>query len=303
MLLWAAFEFLRYRSGFRTMSTLDLLQDPLVVRLLVTALLLLAVFGIRFLLVRRVVGDTHILEETQRRRLFYLRSAVTVTILLGLVLIWGGHLQNLLLSLTAVMVAVVIATKELLMCLSGFLLRTTGRLFSIGDWIECNGLRGEVTDQTLLSTTMLEVEGAAYGYGYTGRTLILPNSTFLIHPVLASTHARQYLQHRFVITLEQPVDPVAGLERLEREAEQAFAPYMEDARKANDALDRRLQVDVAGPEPHVTLGTTDLGKMHFAVLLFCPRQRAIELEREISGAFLRAVGQGEVPGAQPAGGQ
>ena len=278
---------------------IDLLQTPSVIRLIVTALLLLAVFGVRMVLVRRIAGDAHILDENQRRQLFYLRSAMTVVVLIGLIVIWGGHLQNLLLSLTAVMVAVVIATKELLMCLSGFLLRATGRLFSIGDWIECNGLRGEVTDQTLLSTTVLEVEQAEYGYGYTGRKLILPNSTFLTHPVFTSSHARHYIQHRFVITLEDPVDPGVALTRVEREAEQAFAPFLEEARQANDALDRRLQVDVSGPEPVVTVGTSDIGKMQFAVLLFCPRQQALALERQIFGAILGAVRSGEIPSMAP----
>lgn len=172
---------------------LDSLQNPTLIRLILTGLLLVALFVVRHLAARWITGPSHILQEQQRRQLFWLRSGITVTFLLGLLLVWGGHLQNLVLSLTAVMVAVVIATKELLMCVSGFPMRTTGRLFSVGDWVECNGLRGEVTDHSLLSTTLLEVEPSTYGYGYTGRMLNLPNSLFLSHPVHTSPSARHYV--------------------------------------------------------------------------------------------------------------
>jgi len=273
----------------------SLLQDPFILRVIGTVLLLLAAAGVRFLVVRRIMAGSHLLEDRQRRQLFYLRSVLTVAVLLGLFLIWAGALQNLLLSLTAVMVAVVIATKELLMCLSGFLLRTTGRLFSVGDWIECNGLRGEVTDHMLLSTTLLELEPPEYGYGYTGRTLNLPNSIFLSHPVHVSPFARQYVVHRFSITLsETPVDAIAATNWLQARTERACEPFLENAREVNEAMDRRLGVDVEGPEPFVTTGTSDIGNMRFVVRVFCPRERAGVLEREITGAFLSAVRRGEI---------
>ncbi|MDX1609953.1 MAG: mechanosensitive ion channel family protein [Halofilum sp. (in: g-proteobacteria)] len=278
---------------------LELLREPAIIRVVATALLLLVIAGVRYVAMRRIIGGAHILEKSHRRQLFYLRSALTVALLVGLVVIWAGALQNLLLSLTAVMVAVVIATKELLMCLGGFLMRATGRLFSVGDWIECNGLRGEVTDHTLLSTTLLELEPPERGYGYTGRTLQLPNSLFLSHPVISSPFSRQFVLHRFSIALALPVDPAAGLERLQREAERAFEPYREAAAEANEKMDRRLGVDVPGPEPLAWLETTDLGAQRFRLRLFCPTPEAAALESEITHAFLQVVHAGEIP---PAGG-
>ncbi len=144
---------------------LEFLQHPMINRLVVTLILLIVLLFLRQLIARWIVKGAELLDEQQRRQLFWLRSGMMLTFLSGLLGIWGGALQTMLLSLTAVMLAVVIATKELLMCLSGFLLRATGRLFAVGDWIEFNGMRGEVTDHTLLSTTLLETEPAEYGYG------------------------------------------------------------------------------------------------------------------------------------------
>lgn len=272
-----------------------LLHDPFILRVVGTVLVLLVAAAVRFLIVRRIKTGSHILQDIQRRQLFYLRTVLTVAVLIGLFLIWAGALQNLLLSLTAVMVAVVIATKELLMCLSGFLLRTTGRLFSVGDWIECNGLRGEVTDHMLLSTTLLELEPPGNGYGYTGRTLNLPNSVFLSHPVHVSPFARQYVVHRFLITLiDLKTDANAALEWLQARTERACAPFMEQAEQFNETMDRKLGVDIEGPEPFVTTGTSEIGNLRFQVRLFCPREQAASLEREISGDFLSAVRDGRI---------
>jgi small-conductance mechanosensitive channel len=272
-----------------------LLNDPFIFRVIGTALVLLAAAGARFLAVRRIRSGSHIIEDRQRRQLFYLRTVLTIAVLIGLLLIWAGALQNLLLSLTAVMVAVVIATKELLMCLSGFLLRTTGRLFSVGDWIECNGLRGEVTDHMLLSTALLELEPPENGYGYTGRTLNLPNSMFLVHPVHVSPFARRYVVHRFVITLaELNVDANTALKWLQARTERACEPFLEDARKVNESVDRKLGVDVEGPEPFVVAGSSDIGNLRFHVRIFCPREQAASVEREISGDFLSAVHNGRI---------
>ncbi|MDZ7749624.1 MAG: mechanosensitive ion channel [Halofilum sp. (in: g-proteobacteria)] len=168
-----------------------IVSHPLVVPLLATAALFAVVAALRLLIGRRIRAGASILGDLQRRQLLYLRSALTTILLVGLVAIWLGRLENALLSLTAVAVAIVIATKELLMCITGFLVRTTGRLFALGDWIECDGMRGEVTDQTLLATRLLEVESGENGYVYTGRTVSLPNSLFLNHPVRTAPYAHR----------------------------------------------------------------------------------------------------------------
>ena len=233
--------------------------------------------------------------ERRRRDLFYMRSGLSLVLVIGLFTIWIGQIQSVLLSLTAVTVAIVIATKELLMCVSGFLLRTTGKLFSVGDWIECNGMRGEVTDLTLLSTTLLERETGARGYGFNGRTLILPNSVFLSHPVHREFPGRDFVSHRFGITLEHPVDAATAVDWLYQRAKEACHPFIEEANVRKVRLQRQLGVTLSDAEPTVTVATTDIGKIQLQVALFCPTSKAVELEREITADFLTAVRDGRIP--------
>ena len=55
-------------------------------------------------------------------------------ILLGLAMIWAAQIQTLALSMFAVAAAIVVATKELIMCLSGSILRSVTKQYSIGDY-------------------------------------------------------------------------------------------------------------------------------------------------------------------------
>ncbi|MFW5969961.1 MAG: mechanosensitive ion channel domain-containing protein [Halofilum sp. (in: g-proteobacteria)] len=277
----------------------DWLTNPLLVRVFVTLLLIIAVAAARSVIAGRIGHRQNVPEERLRRDLFYMRSGLSLVLVIGLFMIWIGQIQSVLLSLTAVTVAIVIATKELLMCVSGFLLRTTGKLFSVGDWIECNGMRGEVTDLTLLSTTLLERETGARGYGFSGRTLILPNSVFLSHPVHRESPGRDFVSHRFGITLENPVDAAAAVDWLSRRAEEACHPFLEEARARKAKVQRQLGVTLGGAEPAVTMATTDLGKIHLHVALFCPTTKAVELEQQITADFLAAVRDGRVPGDHP----
>ena len=240
-------------------------------------------------------GGASVLHERQRRNLFYLRSALTALVLVGLVVIWLGHLQNMILSLTAVLVAVVLATKELLMCISGFFLRTTGRLFSVGDWIECDGIRGEVTDHTLLSTTILETEPPEHGYRYTGRSLVVPNSLFLTRPVSSSTLGRRYVVHRVMITLENAIDPIKASAWLHDRIAELCSPFVEDGRSQLQRINHELGIELASTEPQITVATTDLGKLRFQVQFVCPVRQAATLESQLTRAFLAEHSTNEVP--------
>ncbi|TQV83765.1 mechanosensitive ion channel domain-containing protein [Denitrobaculum tricleocarpae] len=272
-----------------------LLNDPLIVRGLVTVALLLLVAALRLLLFRLIRRGADVLQEDQRRQLFYTRSALSALLVIGLLVIWLGQLQNLLLSLTAVTVAIVIATKELLMCISGFVLRTGASVFSIGDRVEVDGIRGEVTDHSVLSTTLLELAPASQGDGYSGRTVVLPNSVFLQHPVRNENFSPSFALHSFDITLETRVNVAMALHWLQTKSDQLCEPFLEAAKRSNAMAEKKLGVDIQGPEASISLGTSDLGRTVFRISLFCPKKEVFALEKLITAGFLDAIGSDVIP--------
>ncbi|RKW30239.1 MAG: mechanosensitive ion channel family protein, partial [Kingella sp. (in: b-proteobacteria)] len=61
--------------------------------------------------------------EHKRRALVVSRNVSLIAILFGLLMVWGSQIQTFALSMVALAAATVVATKELIMCLSGSLLR------------------------------------------------------------------------------------------------------------------------------------------------------------------------------------
>lgn len=223
----------------------------------------------------------------QRRLIASSRNLFLFLALLGLVLIWAPQLRTFALSLTAVAVAIVVATKELILCFSGAVLRATTRAFSVGDWIEVGDIRGEVTDHTLLATTVQEI--GVPGHLATGRTIIMPNSMLLVAPVRNQTALREYAYHHFTVTIE----PIPKLEGIREKAisivEEHYEPFREPAARSNAAIERRNHADLPDPAPTIRFRTTDLGKLRAEITLFCPLSAAEQLESEITWQLLTTL--------------
>ncbi|WP_146429413.1 mechanosensitive ion channel domain-containing protein [Blastopirellula retiformator] len=85
-------------------------------------------------------------------------------------------------SILAFAVAVVIALKELIQCISGSIMKAVGRPFKLGDRIEFHNIRGDVIDHNVLTTTILELGPDQMTQQLTGRAIVL-----LVH--VRTTHA------------------------------------------------------------------------------------------------------------------
>ncbi|MBO6528282.1 mechanosensitive ion channel domain-containing protein [Erythrobacter sp.] len=151
---------------------------------ILASLALMAGLTLVQLLVRRAFKrrDT-MLEQVRRRWVSSSRNALILIALVGLVMIWAPQLRTFALSLTAVAVAVVIATKEILLCLSGSMLRAFARAYVVGDIIELGPFRGEVLDYDLLVTRLREFEPREGSMIPTGAEVNLPHSMLFTSPV------------------------------------------------------------------------------------------------------------------------
>ncbi|MBC8130616.1 MAG: mechanosensitive ion channel [Rhizobiaceae bacterium] len=224
-----------------------------------------------------------------RQRRFTVRAVANTLLAICLLGVWLSEIQNLVFSLAAVMVALVVATKELIMCVAGAALRLGGGLFKVGDRIETNGIRGEVLDHGLFSTTIMETPPVSLGHAGTGRRLTLPNSLFLEGPVRVEAQPRHFTPHRFALTLEQPVSIPWAVSRLEAAAETALSEDTDRAARFHRLAAAKLGTDIAGPGFDVTVTTTELGKLQFGVMIYCLMQDARDLQQAVTTAFLTDV--------------
>ena len=166
------------------------IPTPIADNLMWSLAILVATFGLRWAGEWFATRNTDPIEARQRR--FTIRAITNAVVAVALLGIWLSEIQNLLFSLAAVMVALVVATKELIMCIAGSVLRFGGHLFKVGDRIELYGIRGEVIDHGLFSTTIMELSPREQGSMGTARTVMLPNSMLLAGPVRVEPQPRHF---------------------------------------------------------------------------------------------------------------
>lgn len=251
-----------------------------------TAILLFAVGLARWFLVRLAKGHDDILHEEQRRWISRIKNGAVTVLLIGLVFVWLPELNTFALSITAFAVAFVLATKELILCISGAILLTGTRAYRVGDWIDINSVTGEVVDHNLLSTSVAEIDAKHNRYDFTGKTVILPNSFLLTHHVKNQNFLKTYVFHEFSIYTEPEINVTEARDFILERIETYSASFSEIARRYNAMIEKRTGVDVPNPDPRVYVTTNELAKSVFTVIIFCPMREAVGLEQEITRDFL-----------------
>ncbi len=249
-------------------------------------LLIVVIIGARLIIIRVIHKHDEILSDIQRRWISAVQNSRLVLMFFGLILIWGAEIQKLALSLTAFTVALVIASKELILCLPGSFLRVCANSFSVGDWIEIAGMRGEVIEQSLLATTMHELEVTRTNYGFTGKTIVLPNSLFLTHAVKHHNFLKNYVYHSFNIITEPKVSPFAAKTYILGRIQEYTQSFVTVAERDNRLIERRMQFDLPSIEPWLRISTTDFSKNVVTIVLFCPVAEAVNLEQRITEDYL-----------------
>ena len=247
----------------------------------------LVVFGliVVYRLIKRVIRRTKWPTPEARKRWIVTARNITILLILGaLIIIWAEQLGNLTLYLVGVALALVMAAKELIMCLGGEILRSSTRLFTVGSRIEVSGLRGDVIDLNLLTTTIMEVGPERLTHQYTGRAIVLPNSLFLGAPFYNESFTRHYLLHTFTVSVRP--DAWAEAERCMTEAaEEACASYLEMARRHIEKIGDREGLDTPSAEPGVALQMNEPDRVQLIVRVPVPVRQKSVIEQRILHRF------------------
>lgn len=250
--------------------------------------LLAAVLALRFILLRAVVYRESVPLDVRRRLVVQIRNVLGFVFVIGLFFILANELRAFAVSLVAIAVAVVLATKELILCLSGTALRIGANAYTIGDRIEINGVRGNVIDQTFLATTILEIGPGHVTSQYSGRAIVFPNSLLLAHPLINETYMKQYIVHIMTIPLEVTEDWQRAEKLLLEIADEECRPFLDHAARHMKELEGRNWMDVPSVKPRVSLQIPEPTRLNLLLRIPTPAHRTSKIEQAILRRFLLA---------------
>jgi len=268
------------------MDLRSLLDYSLLGKIAASLALLVAVLVLRAVLaqvIQRQKGPS----EMRRRWIVTGRNWLFVLFLLGLGAIWADALRSFALSIVAVAVAAVIATKELIQCFTGSILRTFSQAYSVGDRIELGGHRGDVVDLNMLTTTILEVGPGRTTHIRTGRMIVIPNARVTDSVVINESYMEGYVLHVFSVPVKAEDDWQEARRILQEAASEQAQPYMPIVRQRVDTLERKHSLSGPPIEPSIFVQVPEAGIINLVVRIPAPVGRQGYTEQVILRKFLK----------------
>ncbi|WP_300175827.1 mechanosensitive ion channel family protein [uncultured Aliivibrio sp.] len=269
------------------MERLVLVIDFLLAHKMIFSVLIISfIFLLRHFAVKRIRGDIAFLTEDQRKWISRTKNGSFSFILLILFILWKSEINEFALSVTAIAVAIVVASKEIILCFTGSIQRASSRSFRIGDWIEVGTLCGEVIEHNMMATVIQEIDLHHGQYDYTGKTATLPNSMFFTYPVKNLNFMKRYVYHNFSICVRDFVNIYPMLPDLLTKIDVHCEDFIDVARRYNSVIEKHAGVDLPGSEPHIHISTTSMGDQKVHYMIFCPTEKASHLEQLIRQDFM-----------------
>lgn len=250
-------------------------------KFIVTFLVLMASFLVKNLIIKIIKLKA---KQTKRLKINMVSNIFTLMMIIVLFNLWSEEIQKFAFSIAAFIVAIVLATREFIQCFIGFIYILSSRPFRIGDWIQVGNYVGEVHSTDWAKLTLLEVNKD--DYEYTGKTLYLPNSQLITSVIKNLNFLKRYAVHHFTIVRNDCVNPFDFIETLYEKANFYCHDFKDVAIRYNHLIENRLDIKIAGPEPHIQVATSELGDTQIFFTIFCPTESAMEIEQKLTSDFM-----------------
>lgn len=267
-------------------TVVELFQEQIFLKnALSSALLLVCILTLRAIINRSIRKSSLPNKEDRRNWIGIVRNFAIAIFVLGLLAIWAAELRTFAVSLVAVAAAIVIAIKEVLICFMGGVYKLSSRPFRIGDRISVKTFRGDVMDHNLLTTTLMEIGPDLKGHQYTGRKVTLPNSLFLVEPILNESLTSQYSFHTIIIPIKEEQDRAALEKKLLEIAKAECSSIVEEAKRHLLRLENQEVIEVPSVDPRVTLHIPEPGRIDLILRVPAPVSRKGAIEQAILRKF------------------
>lgn len=228
----------------------------------------------------RYLARGEILAEKRRLHLVWARNIIWLAVLLVVISVWATTIAGFALSLAAVAGALLIVSKELVMCVHGYLYATVVQPYKVGDSIEFGALRGRVIDIDMFATTLAELDESGQ---QTGKVAEFPNGLLLTTPLKNISPTGAYLLHH--IRMPVPAALAGDLDRIEAAAmaaaDRAIAPWRDEAVAHFRKVSEESFIALPSGRTKVSWDFSDPEHLVLVVRVACPSSERHPVEQAV----------------------
>ncbi len=251
---------------------------------LVSVLVLAIAFVLKVLVDKLARNRAEKKEKDIRYITHNIKHFINFVMVLSLLFVWSTEIQNFALSIAAFAVAIVLATREFIQCVIGFFYLVTTRPFRVGDWIQVGDYFGEVAETDWVKTTMHEID--MHTYQFSRKTIYIPNNKLITSSIKNLNYVKRFVTHHFTIVRRESFNPYVIHDELVNQAKLYCEEFHDVATRYNSMIERKLDAKISGPAPVIHFGTTELGEFKASFTLFCPTNKALEIEHKLTECFM-----------------
>lgn len=200
-------------------------------------------------------------RERYRRRNFF-TTIVVIAAMAAVAILWAHTLQNKGTFLGLIGAGLAVALKEPLLSVAGRLAIFTGHMYTAGDRIELQQMKGDVIDVGFFYTRMLEIGNWVRGDQYSGRITLIPNSMIFGSPILNYTQHLSCIWDEVALPITYSSNMEAAIRILTDVGAEYTDKFLKTAQRELEAMKRRFLVPPVEFQPtvyvHVTSNWTEL---------------------------------------------
>lgn len=222
-------------------------------------------------------------EKMRLRVHTHIRNIYLFIIAIFVITIWIPQIQSFAISIAAIAVAVVVSLKEIIMLFTGVFIRTTADLLTVGDRIEINGLKGDVIRAGFITTDLLEIGNSGQR---TGRITAIPNSYFLLYPVINESAVGNFTFHTIILPI-LPEHYRHDMKRMMLEfSKEITHPYIKNSPIEFKKFDRKNTANSISSDPRIVVHIYSSEEYLLALRLVVPIREKVKIEQTITEKFI-----------------
>jgi len=189
-----------------------------------------------------------------------------------------------------------VALKDFIVSFLGWFVLMGRNGIRVGDWVEINGVRGEVIEVGLLRTVLLETDNWTSPGHPTGRQVAFLNSFAVEGYYFNFTTSGQWLWDEIQLLIPWSVEPYAIIDKISEILTKETERNAQTAEQEWKRVTRRYGVRPFSPTPAVNVRSTKDGMEVIARYIARAHERS-ELRSRLSHALVRLIHPGKAVSA------
>ena len=252
------------------------------------------------LLADHFLNRLYVRVALERRQQYTLRSVLRFSVralaAVVIVLLVVGAPTDITTALGLAGAGLTVALKDFVVAFFGWFVLMGHNGIRVGDWVEINGVRGEVMEIGLLRTILLETGNWTEAGHPTGRQVAFLNSYAVEGYYFNFTTSGQWLWDEIQVLVPWDKDPYPIIEKLQTIVVRETADNLSSAQQEWRRVTHRYGVKSFAAEPAVNVRTTEAG-LELTVRYVTRAEDRSAVRLRLNHAVVRLLHRNEIGGA------